>query len=238
MCGMDAVQAVILSGGKGTRLRPMVSDRPKVLASVNGRPFICHLLDYLIGFGIRRAVLCTGHMAEQVSAELGDSYQHMELAYSREKEPLDTAGAVRLALDLIDSDPALVMNGDSFFRTDLASFYRNHNDTSAKATLLLTNVEDTRRYGSVRIDAAGRIVSFEEKQETSGPGLISAGMYLVGRELLESIPAERPVSFEREAFPSWIGRDLFGFAGDGVFLDIGTPESLASADAFFSGQTS
>lgn len=232
MSALTGVDAVILAGGKGTRLRSVVADRPKVLAEVAGKPFICYLLDYLGRSGTRRAILCTGFMADLVSNTLGDSYNGIELRYSQEGEPLDTAGAVRLALPEIRSDPALVLNGDSIYTADMHGFHGYHTLKEAKATLMLAEVEDAQRYGSVRIDESGRVVAFEEKLAATGWGLVSAGIYLLGRDLLESIPSGRPVSFEREVFPSWVGRGLFGFPSKGAFLDIGTPESFLSARDF------
>lgn len=227
------IQAVILAGGKGTRLQSVVADRPKVLAEVNGRPFIHYLLDYLNQSGIQRAVLCTGYMADMVGDVLGNWYNGMELSYSREAEPLDTAGAVRLALPKIDSDPALVMNGDSFYRADLNGFYKHYVEKRANGMLMLAQVDNIERYGSVRMTESGEIAAFEEKQAGSGRGLVNAGIYLLSRELIESIASGRPVSFEREVFPFWVGRGLFGFPSDGTLLDIGTPQSFASADDFF-----
>ena len=236
MGALAGVDAVILAGGKGKRLRSVVADRPKVLAEVAGKPFICYLLDYLGTSGIRRAVLCTGFMADLVSDTLGDSYNGIELKYSREDEPMDTAGAVRLALPKIQSDPALVLNGDSFYRADMHGFHAFYTRNDAKGTLMLAEVEDVQRYGSVRIDESGRIVAFEEKLANTGRGLVSAGIYLLSRDLLESIPDGGPASFEREVFPSWVNHGLFGFPNKGMFLDIGTPESFLSAQAFFGAQ--
>lgn len=232
---MSGVQAVILAGGKGTRLKSVVADRPKVLAEVIGRPFICHLLEYLASFGIRRAILCTGYKSEIVRDTLGDRQGDISLEYSVEAKPLDTAGAVRLALPLISSDPVLVMNGDSFFAADLAEFYGEHMKRQASASLMLSRVDDVSRYGSVLIDDDGKVLRFAEKQSTKGAGLISAGIYLLSCGVLSEIPAGRPVSFETEVFPGLVGRGLYGHIAAGSFLDIGTPESYAAAESFLSG---
>lgn len=234
MQDMSSVQAVILAGGKGTRLKSVVADRPKVLAEVSGKPFICHLLQFLASFGIRRAILCTGYMSELVRDTLGDRQAEISLEYSVEADLLDTAGAVRLALPLISSDPVLVMNGDSFFAADLAAFYREHKIRQACASLMLGRVDDVSRYGSVLIDDDGKVLRFAEKQFTKGAGLISAGIYLLGRGVLRQIPTGRPVSFEREVFPGLVGSGLYGHIAAGSFLDIGTPESYAAAESFLS----
>ena len=227
------VTAVILAGGLGTRLRPVVADRPKVLAEVHGRPFLAFLLDQLAAAGIRDVVLCIGYRGEQVRAAFGEAYGALRLRYSQESRLLGTAGALRLALPLLHSDPVLVMNGDSFCEADLASFTRWHRRRGAAATLLLARVPDTGRYGRVELDAEGRVLRFEEKGSPGGPGWVNAGVYLLSRRLLSTIPAGRPVSLEREVFPAWIGRGLYGHRSTGRFLDIGTPEAYATAEAFF-----
>jgi NDP-sugar pyrophosphorylase family protein len=225
--------SVILAGGLGTRLRSVVSDRPKVLAEINGRPYLAYLLDQVTEVGIRDVILCTGYLGEQVQAVFGDSYGELHLRYSQEEEPLGTAGALRLALPLVQSDTVLVMNGDSFCQADLRSFYTWHQQQKTTGSLLLTHVPDTSRYGQVRLNVQGRIESFIEKGEVSGPGWISAGIYLLKRELLQTIPAGRAVSIEKEMFPTWINQGLYGYESQGRFLDIGTPESYAIAETFF-----
>jgi D-glycero-alpha-D-manno-heptose 1-phosphate guanylyltransferase len=129
-----------------------------------------------------------------------------------------------------------VMNGDSYCQADLGAFWAWHLARQAAASLLLTQVADTRRYGRVALDAQDAVTGFVEKSAAGGPGWISAGIYLLGRELLAAIPAGRAVSVEREVFPAWVGRGLYGCPGGGRFLDFGTPESLAELPAFFAGQ--
>ena len=228
--------ACILAGGRGTRLRSVVSDRPKPLADVGGRPFVTRLLDQLVAARAGTAVLCTGFMADRVEAALGSSYRELELRYSPEPEPLGTAGAVRLALPLIKGERVLVLNGDSFCDVDLEAQLSAHRTSGARATLALVEVEDAGRYGRVRLGEAGRIERFEEKSTRAGAGLINAGVYALERSLIAEIPAGRPVSMEREIFPALVGGGLHGFPTGGRFLDIGTPESLAAATTFF-GET-
>lgn len=225
---------MILAGGLGTRLRPVVGDRPKVLAEVRGRPFLAYLLDQLVAARVGEVVLCTGYLGAQLESAFGDSYRNMRLRYSRESSPLGTAGALRLALPLLQSDPVLVMNGDSFCHADLEGFRRWHQAKGAKATLLLAQVSDTRRYGRVHLDTDGRVRRFREKGTTEGPGWINAGIYLLAQEVLGAIAPGRVVSLEREVFPAWIDRGLYAFTSLGPFLDIGTPEAYAAAEQFFS----
>lgn len=228
------ITAVILAGGLGTRLRAVVSDCPKVLARINGRPFITYLLDYLAAAGLRRVVLCTGYLGEQVSAELGEEYQGLSLGYSREEIPLGTGGALKLACPMFGSDPVLVMNGDSYCAADLDLFLRQHKAAGATASMLLTEVPEVDRYGSVLVDKLGRVERFEEKGGNTGPGLINAGTYLLSTEIVASIPRDSAVSLERDVFPQLIGKGLYGFPGSGRFIDIGIPADYEAATGFFS----
>ena len=230
---LAAVTAVILAGGKGTRLSPRVSDRPKALAEIHGRPFLAWLLDRLHAAGIVQAVVCTGHLAEQIEAAFGPDYRGLRLAYSREAAPLGTGGALRLALPLLRTDPVLAFNGDSFADVDLAELVAWHATRGAAATLSLARVYDASRYGRVALDDAGRVVKFAEKSAEAESGWINAGVYALSRRLLDSIPPSREVSLEKEVFPTWVGRGLWGRQSPGRFIDIGTPESYAAAADFF-----
>lgn len=237
---LAGVTVAILAGGLGTRLRSVVADQPKVLAEVRGRPFLAYLLHQLAAAGFRYIVLCTGYLGEQVRAAFGDAYGSLRLVYSQESSPLGTAGAIRLALPLFKPglseanvpDSVLVMNGDSFCEANLRDFWTWHCARSADATLLLTHVPNTKRYGRVLVDDDGCVLSFDEKGNKGGPGWINAGIYLLNHRLLLTIPKSGDVSLEREVFPAWIGR-LYGYRNEGRFLDIGTPESYAIAKQFF-----
>lgn len=226
------IPAVILAGGLGTRLRSAVPDRPKCLAPINGRPFLAWLLDYLSDAGVRRAVLCTGYLGAMVQEAFGSRYGQLSLWYSQEPAPLGTGGALRAALDQTEASTWLVLNGDSLCRADLAAFLQRHRAQASQLSLLLTHVPDTGRFGRVVCDAAGRIVRFVEKGHEAGPGWINAGVYLIERRVIESIPPQQAVSLEREVFPRWIGCGLYGHCAAGEFLDIGTPESFASAGEY------
>lgn len=232
-CDLVGVTAAILAGGLGTRLRPVMADRPKVMFPVRGRPFVAYLLDQLAKSGVECAVLCTGHLGEQVKAGAGPSHGILRLSYSQESTPLGTAGALRLALPLLNSDPVLVMNGDSFCDVDPNAFWRWHCERGAKASLVLAKVQDTSRYGRVKVSKNGAVLNFDEKGRESGPGWINACIYLIARSLLETIPVQRAVSLEREMFPSWVGKGLCGYQTEGRFLDIGTPEAYAMVEQFF-----
>jgi D-glycero-alpha-D-manno-heptose 1-phosphate guanylyltransferase len=231
---LSETTAALLVGGTGTRLRPVVQDRPKVLAQIHDRPFLAYLLDQLAEAGIGRVVLCTGFRADMVQKEFGETYQGMALEFSPEEEALGTGGALRLALARFRSNPVLVMNGDSCCGVDLQQFMNFYQTSQARAALVLTQVPDCGRYGSVQLDAQDHILKFGEKEATSGPGWINAGIYLLDLSLIEAIPASTQVSLEREVFPRWIGSSFYGFRAPGPFIDIGTPESYARAFQFFS----
>jgi D-glycero-alpha-D-manno-heptose 1-phosphate guanylyltransferase len=227
------VQVAILAGGVGSRLRPAVSDRPKALANIGGRPFLTYLFDQLVAAGVRDVVLCTGYLGDQIPMIFGESYDTLRLNYSQESIPLGTAGALRAALPLFKSKVVLVMNGDSYCEANLKEFWGWHSRQHANATLLLTKVSDTHRFGRVRVGTDGTVKHFEEKSSGSGPAWINAGIYLLNRHLLTEIPVNRAVSLEREIFPAWIGRGLYGFRSEARFVDIGTPEAYGSAQTFF-----
>jgi histidinol-phosphate phosphatase family protein len=227
------ISAVVLAGGLGTRLRPVVGDRPKVLAPVAGRRFLAYLLHQLADAGFEDIVLCTGYMGDQVREAFGKRFRKLNLIYSQEEQPLGTAGALRHALPLIRSDTVAVLNGDSYCQADLEKFLSWHHDQRADASILLTEMPETARFGAVEADSAGRISRFGEKN-TSGPGWINAGIYAISKRLLAAIPDGVAVSIERECFPRWIADGLFGYRGGGRFLDIGTPDSFAEAQRFFS----
>lgn len=232
------VTAVILAGGLGTRLRAAVSDRPKVLADVAGQPFLERIFEQVWGFGLRKVVVCTGYMAEQIEHLYQDSYKDLSITYSREHALLGTAGAVRFALEHITTDRALVLNGDSYCEFDYPAFKSFHETKDADASLLLTYVEDCSRYGSVVVSAEGKIESFVEKSGAGGAGFINAGVYLMERSLIKEIPPGRVLSLEKDIFPRWIGGNFYGHASNApIFIDIGTPQSFERAQSLFSWRT-
>lgn len=228
------VPAAILAGGLGSRLRTAVSDRPKVLAAVCGRPFLAWWLDALARHGPRDVVLCTGYMAEKVEEAFGPLHGPLRLRYSAETEPLGTGGCLRNAWGLFCPETLLVLNGDSFCSPDLGAFFQAFEESGAAAGIVLREMDETSRYGRVDLTEHGRVTSFLEKGVQAGPGWINAGVYLLRRPLLEPLPAGLPASVERDHFPNWIGQGILGFRYSGPFLDIGTPESYAEAESFFS----
>jgi NDP-sugar pyrophosphorylase family protein len=231
MSGLGDATAVVLAGGLGTRLRATVSDRPKVLAEVRGRPFLAYLLDRLCAAGVGEIVISIGYRAADVRAAFGAAHRGRPLRFAEESSPLGTAGALRALLPTLEADRVLVLNGDSCCEVDLAELWRWHATRGANATLSLVHLPDTRRFGRVAVNEHGGIEGFVEKGDERAAGWINAGVYVFSRPVLEVIPAGRAVSLEREILPAWIGRGLYGMRVAGRFIDIGTTESYRAAQA-------
>jgi mannose-1-phosphate guanylyltransferase len=225
------VQALVLAGGEGTRLRPLTVTTPKPVMPLAGRPFLSFMLDWVHSHGADEVILSCGFMSDAVKSVLGDIYDGMRLRHVTENEPLGTAGPVRLAHDegLLE-ERVLVLNGDVLTDIDLTAELEQHERTGARATLALYPVDDTSSYGVVPTDDDGQVTQFIEKGGGAAPtNRINAGAYVLERDVVESIPAGRAVSFEREVFPSLIGAELYGYDAAGYWIDIGTPERYLEA---------
>lgn len=234
---LAAIPVAILAGGLGTRLRPAIGDHAKVVAEVDGRPFLAHLLDQVAAAGFRDVVLCVGHRAEEVEAALGARHGPLRLRYAGEPVPLGTAGALRHALPLLDAPAFLAMNGDSFCEIDLAALWAWHVAKRAEVTLVAVQVLDASRYGRVEI-IDERVRDFTEKQADGKPGWINAGIYCLSRARIEALEPGRPLSLERDALPAWASAALlYGHCARGRFIDIGTPGTYSAASRFFGGQS-
>jgi D-glycero-alpha-D-manno-heptose 1-phosphate guanylyltransferase len=229
--------ALLLAGGLGTRLRSVLPDLPKPLAPVRGRPFLSYLLDQLAEAGWTRCVLCLGYQADKIRAALGEQHGPLTLEYSVENEPLGTGGAVRLALPQIRAERLLLLNADSYCDAPLADFVRFHLAHGKPASLVSVEVPDTSRYGRLELASDGHVRGFVEKKDSAAAGPINAGIYLLETRLIEEIPAGRPVSLEREMFPSWIGQGMMAWKTNSAFIDIGTPESYAQIDRYLGGRS-
>jgi NDP-sugar pyrophosphorylase family protein len=228
--GVTDTKAVLLVGGLGTRLRTLVPSTPKPLAPVGDRPFLELLVRQLQGQEIRRLVMCTGYLADQIEGEFGDGRNRgVTIEYSKETQPLGTAGAVKLAQTYLKSVPEfLVMNGDSFLELDLSQLIRFHRTHGGLATMAVVSVENAGRYGTVHADSTNRVTEFCEKTGNDSPGLINAGIYVFSRALLERIPAG-PASLEKDVFPKILDQGVYAAEQCGVFIDIGTPVDYARA---------
>lgn len=222
------LEAIILAGGFGTRLRQVVQDVPKPLAPVAGRPFLAYLLDSLSQAGVKRAVLATGYLSEQIEAAMGHAWRGMALTYSVEETPLGTGGAIRKALLETSGGPVLVLNGDTWLRFSAGEFATALQTSGQPLGMALARVPDVARYGTVAMED-DRITGFGEKN-SSGPGFINAGVYCMADPSHLSFPSEESFSFEKEILvPASVSGHLFGFIHTSDFIDIGVPEDYARA---------
>ena len=229
------ISAVVLCGGLGTRLQEVLPNKPKVLAEINGVPFIYYLLGKIEKTGCRNVILCTGHLAEQVESLLGNKYRELTIVYSKESNPMGTGGALLNAEQYIATNYALVMNGDSYVECDFRDYYYWHVKVGANISMIVKETSDTSRYGSLSLGAKDRITQFQEKVCNYGRAgkFINAGVYLMDHQIFQKIPKTFPVSLEKEVFPNLLSDGLFGYRIDGHFIDIGTPQSLVEARAYF-----
>ena len=232
-----AVDAIILAGGLGTRLRGVVADVPKVLAAVRGRPFLDLILETLSRCPFMgRVVIATGYMAEQIHHRYGSGHPHpFDITFSEEKKLLGTGGAIKKALKHTMTDTVLALNGDSYVDVNLVDLYASHNARRAAMTMVLKTVEDAGRFGTVKVDASMRITEFEEKKGTAAGAIINAGVYVFRRDLFDEVPDEVPLSLERDLLPGFLHRGVYGYVSSGNFIDIGTPKSYRMADTYLGG---
>ncbi len=226
------IQAVILAGGLGIRLRPVLNDLPKPLAPVLGRPFLEYQLLTLKRQAITQLVICASYQSDKIKDYFGDgSRWGLEIRYSVEPTPLGTAGALAHAGSLLQ-DEFLVLNGDTYVDIDYRALVQRHGQAHADATIAITRSAETDRYGSLILDQEYWIISFAEKtdkQRFGTAGWINAGVYILSREIINYIPCNQPTSIEYETFPTLIreGKAVYGFPVSGYFIDIGTPNNYA-----------
>jgi mannose-1-phosphate guanylyltransferase len=220
------MQAVILVGGEGTRLRPLTSTVPKPVVPLVDRPFISFMLEWLSKHGIDDVIMSCGFLATSVRNVLGDGAGlGIRLRFVEEPDPRGTAGALKFAESMLD-ERFLMLNGDVLTDIDLTAQIAQHERTGAKATLSLVPVADPSAYGLVHLNEDHSVRDFVEKPSPDAidTNLISAGAYVLQREILQLVPADRNVSIEREVWPALIGKGLYGFPSDSYWLDIGSPE--------------
>jgi NDP-sugar pyrophosphorylase family protein len=221
---------LLLVGGMGTRLRSVVPTTPKPLASVGNKSFLHLLAQQLRRQGISQLVMCTGYLADQIESEFGDgSSLDVEIRYSKETQPLGTAGAVKLAERYLKaSSEFLVMNGDSFLEIDLHQFIQFHREHGGLISMAVVEVEDASRYGTVQVDTDQKVTGFLEKAGSDRPGLVNGGVYVFHPGVLEYIP-DGPASLEKDVFPRLLSKGVYALERQGMFIDIGTPEDYARA---------
>lgn len=225
---------IILAGGLGTRLRGVVSDLPKAMAPVNGKPFLEYILDYISKAGFQRVILSTGYMSKSIEDYFHDRYRSLEILYSVEEEPLGTGGAIKLASTKVTTPYFIVMNGDTFFRIDMQQFFTKHVEQLANMSIALRRVEDASRYGLVECDDNFNIVSFHEKSTEKNSGLINGGIYIIKTKYFKKFPFPDKFSLECDWMQKLVGNsEIKGQVFDNYFLDIGIPEDYERSQTEF-----
>jgi mannose-1-phosphate guanylyltransferase len=225
------VQALILAGGEGTRLRPLTYTVPKPVLPLAGRPHVAYVIDWLVRHGVDDVIVSCGHLAEGMRRAVAELEPGVTIRHAEEPDARGTAGAIRFAEDML-GDRFFVLNGDVLCDLDLTAQVTQHERTGALATIALFPVEDPTGYGLIHRHEDGEISEFLEKPEPEqiDTDEINAGAYLLERSVLDYIPPDRAVSIEREVFPDLIGRGLYGIRLEGYWIDIGTPDRFLEAN--------
>jgi D-glycero-alpha-D-manno-heptose 1-phosphate guanylyltransferase len=228
------MEAIVLAGGFGTRLASRLTNIPKPMAPVAGRPFLEILLRHLSRNGCTRVLLSVGHLHQVIEDHFGAQFEGLQVKYVVEQEPMGTGGAIRMALAQVREESALVLNGDTFLAADLRAMLAAHEQAQAAFTMAVAQQPDVARYGGVAM-ANGRVVGFEEKGRT-GAGWINAGVYALRRDLTWPAELAAKSSFERDfMMPQVATLAPLAFPVDGFFLDIGIPEDLDRAQTELAG---
>ena len=227
-------EAIILAGGFGTRLQSVVSDVPKPMAPVAGRPFLTYLLDRLGGQDYTHVVLATGYMHEKIEDFFGKEYHGIAIDYAREMSPLGTGGAIVNALQHCREESVTVVNGDTLFDIDHSELVDFASIQRTPLAIVLREVHDSGRYGAVEVDDVGRITAFKEKDPSVGKGYINGGIYRMHRTLLEGYAVGDSFSFEKEVMQRrYRDERFYAYVSRAYFIDIGIPEDYARAQKEF-----
>lgn len=222
------IDAVILCGGKGTRLQPLISDRPKVLAEFGDTTFLDILINSLKSHGFKRFILCVGYMKDQIKDHFKDT-KDIKILFSEENEPLGTGGALKKAEHLIQSKTFIVMNGDSICDINFYDFYHFHKNKNALLSMALVRSKESKDFGSVIMNESHEITCFKEKVLTENFCLINVGIYFMQKEIFSHMPSNSSFSLELDFFPQMIGERCAGFIIDSELIDIGTPDRYEKA---------
>jgi D-glycero-alpha-D-manno-heptose 1-phosphate guanylyltransferase len=226
------MDAIVLAGGLGTRLREAVPDKPKVMAPVNGYPFLKYVLDWLAGHGIGKIILSLGYKADTVTGYFGEAFLGIPLLNIIEKEALGTGGAIVNTIGEAAAEEVLILNGDTWFPVDINKFSEFHSSGNSQVSIALKALNDFDRYGTVRLQN-DVILSFEEKKFCS-EGLVNGGIYLVKKDFITSLKMTAPFSFEKEVLEKIAGTgQLRGRIFNEPFIDIGIPDDYQRAQILF-----
>ncbi len=227
--------AIILAGGRGTRLKTIISDLPKPMAPIMNVPFLTYQLNYLKHFGIKKVILSVGYLSEKIIAHYNQSFENISIEYSIEKNPLGTGGGIRMAMSNLNEDLVLILNGDSFFDLNLEQFYNLHLEQKAEFSLALRYVNNSERYGNIEFNSTHQITSFIEKNQLNQSGYINAGVYILSKKLyLQNTKPDINFSIEKDFFEKQLNQLIIkGFEFKDYFIDIGIPEDYLKAQDDF-----
>ena len=224
------MDAIILAGGFGTRLRKVVADVPKPMAMINEKPFLNYLLHYLAKQGVQRVVLATGYLHDQIETFYNNCFNKIKIDYSVEKEPLGTGGAIKQALSKTTTKYVLIINGDTFFDLNIADMMHLHEQSAADLTIALRPMKEVSRYGTVEVEGS-RVKSFEEKTALDY-GYINGGVYIANRNLFDGFNLVEKFSFENGFLKKFTSKLVIsGYVSDAYFIDIGIPEDYQRAQS-------
>jgi D-glycero-alpha-D-manno-heptose 1-phosphate guanylyltransferase len=227
-------EAIILAGGRGTRLKTVVADKPKPMADINGKPFLEHLIIFLSKNGIKHIILSVGFKAETIINHFGEKFNNIKISYAVEQEPIGTGGGILNALKKAETNNVFIVNGDSIFTIDLQRLAHFHLTKKAVFSVALKKVADGSRYGSVVIDPNNTILAFREKRNEAENVLVNAGIYLISKKSFLRFDFAEHFSFEKDFMEIYYKTEKFiGVEFDGYFIDIGLPESYEQAKSDF-----
>ena len=232
---LKITEAIFLAGGLGTRLQPVVKDVPKPMADINGKPFLHYLIRFYAGQGISHIVLSVGYLHQTIRNYFGDRYADVRISYSVEKQSLGTGGAIAKAMGYTETEDIFVVNGDTFFEVNLKEISGFHRDKNTNLTIVVREVDEVSRYGSVMMDANSRISGFTEKNQSSGKGFINGGVYLINKTFFNRFQFPEKFSIEKDFFEKQVSHHSFyAKICHNYFIDIGIPEDYARAQNEFS----
>jgi D-glycero-alpha-D-manno-heptose 1-phosphate guanylyltransferase len=225
------MEAIILAGGMGTRLRETISDIPKPMAPVNGKPFLFHLLSWLKDYPVEKIIMSTGYKSELIADYFGYSFLGIPVEYAVEKKPLGTGGAIRFAMNMSEGGNVLVLNGDTYFPVKLDEFFLFHESSGNLFSMALKPMKDFSRYGTVEY-TGDKITRFNEKKYCR-EGLINGGIYIINRKFLESMNLPEVFSLEADLLEKQAASSVLkGMIFDEPFIDIGIPDDYVRAGNF------
>ena len=227
-------EAIILAGGLGTRLSGVVKDIPKAMAPINGKPFLDYQFDYLDVFGINHIIISVGYLSEKIMDYYGNQYKNMHIEYAIEEEPLGTGGGLKLTMEKVTGNTVFVLNGDTFYQIDYKKFLDIHRAKESKLSIVLRELEDVSRYGSIERGDDRAITSFREKSEKKGLGFINGGVYLMNKRFFMDQNLPDKFSLEKDFFEKvYVDNKIYGILCRQYFIDIGVPEDYEKAQNDF-----